>query len=225
MPLPFIIGGIAAAALFGTAAAYFWDDIFESSKDKEKMNGAKIAILGTRAVGKSTLFDFLQTNKIDINKKYEQTRTVRRIDASTIDIDGVEIDISVNYDVGGSSANHREWQDRIIESDYVIYLVDANKVLTKDNKHLIEIKEDLQAISEHMRNSRKKLFLIGSKADEHRLYKSDYNAFENLFLKSPIILESQLIIGGSDKCKIIVGSLSSNDEAKKLVKQFLNDNN
>ena len=217
--IPLLIG-IGVAALIGTTA-YFWDDMFDSKSSKEHWNGKRITILGSRGVGKSTLFDFLQNQKIDPNKKYEQTRSVRKIDNMEVNIDGASLRISTSYDVGGGEISHRTWLDQIKESDYIFYLLDANKVMNSDRIHINEIKKDMAAIQKQIVSyTNKKVFLIATKSDCHKQYNT--SGFEDKLMNKSIILETILNLGGIERCKLIVGSLSSTNEAKNLVKQFLN---
>lgn len=221
--IPLLIGiGVGVAALIGTTV-YFWDDIFDSKDDKKNWNGKRIAILGSREVGKSTLFYFLQNQEIDPNKKYEQTRSVRKIDEIDVNIDGALLRISTSYDVGGGVSSHLTWLEQIEKSDYIFYLLDASKVLNSDKAHISEIRKDMDAIQKAIANdSNKKVFLIANKSDLHQQYNS--NGFEDKLISKPIISETRLNLGGTNRCKLIIGSLSSTSEAKNLVKQFLNTN-
>ena len=219
--IPLLIGiGVGVAALIGTTV-YFWDDIFDSKDDKKNWNGKRIAILGSREVGKSTLFYFLQNQEIDPNKKYEQTRSARKIDKIEVNIDGASLQINKSYDVGGGEISHLSWVDQIKESDYIFYLLDANKVMDSDRIHISEIKKDMAAIQKQIVSyTDKKVFLIATKSDCHQQYNT--SGFEDKLMNKSIILETMLNLGGIERCKLIVGSLSNTDEAKKLVKQFLN---
>lgn len=217
--IPLLIG-IGIAALIGTTA-YFWDDMFDSKRSKEQWDGKRIAILGSRAVGKSTLFNFLQNQEIDPNKKYEQTRTLKEINKIEVNIDGASLRISTSYDVGGGEFSHDSWVDQIIKSDYIFYLLDANKVMNSDKVHISEIKKDMAAIQKQIISDKnKKIFLIATKSDCHQQYNTI--GFEDKLMNKSIIFETMLNLGGRERCKLIIGSLSSTDEAKNLVKQFLN---
>lgn len=218
--IPVLIG-VGVLALLGGTTIYFWDDIFDSKSSKKNWDGKRIAVLGSREVGKSTLFEFLQNQKIDLSKKYEQTRSVRKIDNIEVNIDGASLRISTSYDVGGGEISHLSWVDQIKESDYIFYLLDANKVMKSDKIHISEIKKDMAAIQKQIAShANKRIFLIATKSDCHHQYKT--SGFEDKLMNRPIILETRLNLGGTDRCKLIVGSLSSTNEAKNLVKQFLN---
>lgn len=221
--IPLLIGiGVGVAALIGTTV-YFWDDIFDSEDDKKNWDGKRIAILGNREVGKSTLFNFLQHQEIDSNRKYEQTKSVRKIDRMEVKIDGASLKINTSYDVGGGVISHLTWLEQIKESDYIFYLLDANKVLNSDRAHISEIKKDMDAIQKAIvSDGSKKVFLIANKSDLHAQYNT--NGFEDKLISKPIIWETRLNLGGTNRCKLIIGSLSSTSEAKNLVKQFLNTN-
>ena len=140
-----------------------------------------------------------------------------------VKIDGASLKINTSYDVGGGVISHLTWLEQIKESDYIFYLLDANKVLNSDRAHISEIKKDMDAIQKAIvSDGSKKVFLIANKSDLHAQYNT--NGFEDKLISKPIIWETRLNLGGTNRCKLIIGSLSSTSEAKNLVKQFLNTN-
>jgi GTPase SAR1 family protein len=221
--IPVLIGLGIAALVGGITAAVFWDDIFDSEENKEKWDGKRIAVLGARSVGKTTLFSFLKNGEIEKNKAYQQTTMKERFEQTEVKIDDASLKISTSFDVGGGKYSYSTWSEEIKESDYILYLLDSSKVLEKDKEHISVIKSDMTAIQKDIskyKSQEKTIFLIATKSDCHSRYKS--NNFEDELMNSPIILETILRLGGTKNCKFIVGSLCSTEEAKSLVKKMLN---
>lgn len=228
--IPVIIAG--TIALIGSGAAYFfWDDIFDSSENKQRLAGKKMAVLGARGVGKTTLYHFLQHSSLDTaSKEYAQTTTKNKIDACKVDIGGIKIYLSVNYDVSGNSDMAlRDWIEQIEGADYILYMADADKLLCKDDKshHKANVSKDMRNISEYVRSasgkaSGKIVFFIINQCDKVKEYHEDLKKFEEKIQQLSVVQETQLRLGGSDECRIILGSLADNTEAKKLVEQIFN---
>lgn len=209
---------------------------FLSKEQKEKLDGKKIAILGARETGKSRFFEYIATEKLATNvDDYEQTRTRENVAKKyslssptvTRQIDGISItfDLAESIDVGGGANSYGDWQKVIQSADFLLYLVDLHQ-LVHDKTYPDVIQHDIESIKKEVHkkndtNGFNKLVLVANKSDKVKT-RTGNAVDEDVFANHPAIQESVLRLGGTDKCKFVVGSLKDESTAKELLKNILN---
>ena len=219
--IPLLIGliGGGLAAIVG-----YW----LSDSQKQKLNGKKIAILGARGSGKSRLFEFIATDELGDVSQYNQTKSQESvgkkygIEEITKDFGGFSItfDLLHSYDVGGSEANYEVWKKGVANANFLLYLVNSQKLLakTRESKEYHQtIKSDIQTIAEIARgnNQLENICIVATFFDKLD-YFDNANEVERCILNHPVILESQIRLGGMQKCKVQIGSLETKTKAEEL---------
>lgn len=214
MVLPVLAWGAFAlvGAVAGGVYAYskWWD-------------GKSIAVLGGRGTGKTTLLNYFATKKITAS--YEQTDTKQHYSGMTVKIDDLMLKIREGYDIGGSSINHSTWREQIDNSDVVFYIVDISRVVGKDKnqQYIDNTLNDIGAIADKVSNRKEKMHIIilVTHADKCPEFHKDKQAFEKKVARSQVIETAEIAFGGTNHCKVIIGSLKDTIEAEKLVKNIL----
>jgi GTPase SAR1 family protein len=88
-----------------SACAVNWNNVVIYFK------GKRIAILGERAVGKTTLATFLSSGSIP--EKYEQTLETRTVNARRFQLNELDLKVRQTRDVSGSKDAYSEWKKSI----------------------------------------------------------------------------------------------------------------
>lgn len=186
-------------------------------------NGKSIAVLGGRGTGKTTLLNYFDTEKVITT--YEQTDTKQRYSGMTVKINNLTLKIKGGYDIGGSSINHGTWREQIDNSDIVFYIVDISRVIgqAKDEQYINNTLNDIEAIANKVSNRKEKMHIIilATHADKCSAFHKDKQAFEKKVARSQVIETAEIAFGGTNYCKVIIGSLKDTTEAEKLVKNIL----
>lgn len=212
--IPAIIGGLVALGAF-------------LSKDQQKrLDGKKIGILGAAASGKSRFFEFIATNKFAHNAAhYEQTRSRDSIQSQyNVDkvekkISGitVEFDLANSIDVGGQEISYGDWKKVAKNADFLLYLIDSDRLFHSPQYHET-IKKDIAAIEEIVREKNfDGLMIVANKMDKL----SGSHDWESRIINHTIIQASRLKLGGTNKCKLVMGSLKNEQSAETLLKNVL----
>ncbi|MGN0223114.1 MAG: ADP-ribosylation factor-like protein [Muribaculaceae bacterium] len=104
----------------------------------------RIAILGLKASGKTTLWNGLRGTRF--SSDYQVTAK-DRVRSFTIEKGGKELTIEENSDIGGDNQWVRDYDDLIKDGTFVFYLVDATD---KKSESRSDIRSRVQKICEHM---------------------------------------------------------------------------
>src|SRR3954470_20949615 len=114
--------------------------------------GRTVAVLGPQAVGKTTLHHFLRDG-VHPGDPYRPTVGTRRVEQGRPEVadngDHHKIAIRKGLDVPGDSKNNADdWGQLVRDSDVLLYLFDATKILAHDEEQLQRIRGDSDFISE-----------------------------------------------------------------------------
>lgn len=214
--IPAIIGGLVALGAF-------------LSKDQQKrLDGKKIGILGAAASGKSRFFEFIATNKFAYDTAhlhYEQTQhrvkiqSQYNVDKVEKKISGitVEFDLANSYDIGGTEYSYDAWKNVAKNADFLLYLIDSYRLFHEPQYHAT-IRKDIAAIEEIVRGKNfDGLMIVANQMDKL----SGSHDWESRIINHTIVQESRLKLGGTSKCKLVMGSLKNEKSAETLLKNVL----
>lgn len=221
MVLPLIPIAIVGLGLAATgAAAYKFNIGGISDKTQQMLKGKRIAVLGGRGVGKTTLLHFLRTGKIQ--SSFEQT-SIDDYKSFSFKVGNSELHVKGGHDIGGGHFQHSEWRKQIEESDIVFYLINIDKLLNKDTAYINDTKGDLNAIKDAIAEKKGKtaVFLIIIHADKQSDYSNNRQKFEEKVSRNNLIETAQIELGGSDHCIVRIGSLKDEESANQLLKSIL----
>lgn len=226
---------LAIPAAVAVAGFFAWKS-FLSNEQKQHIDGKKIAILGARATGKSRFFEFIATGKLEqtiqhtptksktpMNKKYQIPSVKRKFE----DIE-VEFDLVKSFDVGGSMQSYAVWKEVAQSADFLLYLIDAHRLFDDKNHDKVltyksNIKHDIAEIENLVRKRDEerpfeRLVIVVNQIDKLAMNSDE---LEQRVFSSGLIKESQIQLGGANKCKLVTGSLKNEQTAEELLKQIL----
>ena len=216
MPL-FIPIFLAVFGFFvGTSIALKWDDVASWWK------GKKLAIFGDRKVGKTTLITFLTTGSIP--ESYEQTTGPEKIKGRRHQLRDLDLELKDTWDLpGGAADSYAEWKGLFDEADVVLYLLRIDKVMEGDAETKKRITEDMEQIAGWRKERRtSRIIIVGTygdcaNPDLTTLPKNKRGDYEDAIRRQSLIQECVTRAGGSNKVKVVLGSLKSPREIEALV--------
>lgn len=225
MPLPWIIVIVAKALLAGVGtglATYFIGGVIEAIIAEWK--GKKLAVLGARGVGKTTLVQFLSSGSLPA--EYKQTVAPEKVKSRRFQLRELDLKIKETLDVSGSKAAYAEWKELVDQADVVLYLLRADRLFARDAEVEARIRNDLHHIGGWLdgRSERPRFFIIGTHCDldnEYRALSDDrVGDYTDKFYKLPIVSEMVALGGGSKVTKVIIGSTETIQATEALAYQI-----
>lgn len=216
MPIPFILGGIALVA-----AGYGVKNLHSL---KKAWSGKKIAVVGGRASGKTTLIHFL--NHGEVPTEYQATNAEKTRQTPSIAKE-LGLTLKDGVDIGGGEKFRKQWRELIHQADIVLYLFDFYKLkLNPDHMEdliLDEIKVITDASPQVKNKQPKKIFLIATHIDiDPEFDAKQKESYEEKALMNTLFLrQMQVKLGGTDDCSLLFGSLKDSQSTENLVKDFL----
>ena len=182
--------------------ANWWDRIVVH------FSGKKIAILGRRSVGKTTLYDYLETGSVRPDGQ-GQKATVDVTARDVIRNKDLRLKIKKSSDYPGSPPHM--WHEAFMEADIVIYVYNSHLIL-EDKAYCDEVSEDRKMMQKWGADG-KDFILVGT--------------HEDIGMKATGMLQSQYRDAVSDhdtiaafgkiKHRSHVGSLNDDGNAQRLV--------
>lgn len=201
-----------------------WDDIIFA------LQGKKIAVLGQRAVGKSSLLKCAFEEKdLEDLEKYIQTLISKEVVRKHLKFDELDIRLKTTKDVSGSEEALLEWKTLFSESDIILYLVRTDKLFNNDNEHIERVTRDMEYLGEWMKDSqsKKQVFIVGNHwYDDDDLkfmkliYKSESGSYRDEFNDLDIVKHMKRLAGGADKVKVALGCLKNYNLGIKLINEI-----
>ncbi|MEY3304628.1 MAG: ADP-ribosylation factor-like protein [Pseudanabaena sp.] len=218
MPLPLIpivIAALAVGAGGGVAVASNWENI------KYALKGKKIAVLGARAVGKTTLLKYME--KGILLERYKQTLDKQDIERTRLKLGDLDIRLKKTDDVSGDKSAYGAWKKLFDESDLVLYIVRTDLLLNHDPFTEKRAEDDLQQIKDWIKNpnSKKQFFIVGNHWNTDPIYKNltpdQKGDYQDKFTALPVVKKMTLLAGGASTVKIVLGSLATEADADILI--------
>jgi len=222
--LPIIIAGVVCLCV-GGALGSKWEDI------QYGLRGKRIAILGERKVGKTTLWKYM--GKGCLIERYSQTMKKQEIERFKLKIDELEIRIRVCDDVSGSETNEETWNKVFEGSNLVLYMLRSDKLFNQDQLTVKRCNEDLEQMHlwiQANKDDQKIVFIVGNHWSSDPMIsdledQSKRGYYKDRFEELEVVRQMRRLAGGQNKVQCILGSLDTEENAQKLVteifKQYL----
>ncbi len=196
------------------------------------LGGKTLAILGGRAVGKTSFKEFIEKQKVP--EDYRVTNIAEQY--ASFRASDLGIRIKASEDVGGGDdpepqkAYYDAWEHVVKSSNYVFYLINIQRFLPEDktnddiNNYKERVNNDLSKIIEWVKRE-KPIIIVGTHADQDPRFSDDLSAKAANEIKEiqDDLLKDETIIGFCSENVflkdyiIIIGSLATDNYAKKLV--------
>lgn len=190
------------------------------------LTGKRFAVLGERGVGKTVLINFL--TKGTLSQDYIQTLDLKKTASNYFKLKDLKLSIKQSKDVPGDTDFFALWEDIVQNSDIVLYLLRADKLMAGDKYTEERVKRDMGQIGEWLKGNPKKfpLFIIGTHCDLTdpdltKLPKNERGYYEDKLRKMPTFQEIVLRGGGGRKVRFVFGSLKSKDTVERLVYRII----
>jgi len=216
MPLPFIPIVIAfAVGAAGTTVVCKWDDIVYALK------GKKIAVLGARAVGKTTLLKYIE--KGILIERYKQTLDRQEVERTRVKLGDLDIRLRKTDDVSGDQAAYGAWKSLFDASDLIFYIVRTDKLLKHDSATEKRCEDDLKQIQGWIKESttRKQFFIVGNHWSSDPEFKGlaadQMGNYVDRFRALSVVKKMTQLAGGAATVKVALGSLATESDADFLI--------
>lgn len=217
MPLPLIpifialaVGGVA-----GGAVASNWENITYALK------GKRIAVLGARAVGKTTLLKYME--KGILIERYKQTLDKQEIERTRIKLGDLDIRLKKTDDVSGGKAAYGVWKKLFEEADLVLYVIRTDMLLKHDSSTEKRAEDDLRQVQGWIKecNSKKQFFIVGNHWDSDPDFKNltpdQMGDYLDRFRSLPVVKKMTQLAGGAATVKVALGSLATERDSDTLI--------
>ena len=212
-----IILAVLAVAIAGTVALN-WEEIIKALK------GKKLAVLGERKAGKTTLIKFLKEGSIP--EKYEATNHPEKISGGRFQLKELRLVFKDMIDVPGR--REFDWEKTTKDADIVLYLLRVDRLMRGHIPTENRVRKDIEQIKRWLDDHPKNfpLFVIGThcdltKPDLTKLQPDQTGDYEDKVREIPVIQKIELLGGGKKKVTLLLGSLKSKDTTEILVYRLL----
>jgi energy-coupling factor transporter ATP-binding protein EcfA2 len=220
LPLVPIFIAFAVGAVVSGSVVSNWENIVYSLK------GKKIAVLGARRVGKTTLLKYME--KGILIERYNQTVNKEDIQRTRIKLGDLDILIKKTEDVSSSEIAYFYWKKLFEEADLVLYIVRTDRLLDKDSGTEKRTENDLKQIQNWIKElgatERKQFFIVGNHWNSDPRFKNltrdTIGDYQNEFTSLPIVKKITQLAGGAAKVKVALGSLANEQDADNLIKEI-----
>lgn len=199
-------------------------EIFTSEDIKFALKGKRIAVLGLRQVGKTTLLTYIE--KGILIQTYEATLVPKTVERKWLKLPDLDIRFRKTRDVAGSSdADVRnEWKKLCKESDIILYIVRTDMLLCGDKKAEVDVEKDLRNIGGWVKDSNKKVVIVGNHWNTDSEYRNltpdKEGVYVDRFKALPFVQNMTLLAGGVGNVKVALGSLESTSFAERLISRI-----
>jgi energy-coupling factor transporter ATP-binding protein EcfA2 len=217
MPLPFIpiVIALAVGGVAGGVVASNWENITYALK------GKKIAVLGARAVGKTTLLKYME--KGILIERYKQTLDKQEIERTRVKLGDLDIWLKKTDDVSGDKAAYGGWKKLFEEADLILFVVRTDMLLKHDLETEKRAEADLRQIQAWIKEceSKKQFFIVGnhwdSDPDFKKLTPDQMGDYVDRFRALPVVKKMTQLAGGAATVKVALGSLSNERDSDTLI--------
>lgn len=190
------------------------------------LTGKKIAVLGPRASGKTTLITFLLSG--DLPEEYFATPKPEKIAGKKIRLGNLALRVQAVTDVPGDTQSHSEWERQYDVADIAFYMVDASKIHAGDDAYIKLITGEMRHIGEWLESRKQKppkFFFVATHCDlipdYASLASSQVTVFTDAFWKTPLLQKLINLAGGSKHVRCAAGSLRDVNGSQELAGEIL----
>ena len=217
MPLPLIpiFIALAVGGVGGVAVASNWENVMYALK------GKKIAVLGARAVGKTTLLKYME--KRILIERYKQTLDKQEIERTRIELGGLDIILKKTDDVSGDKAAYGAWKKLFEEADLVLYIIRTDMLLKHDLTTEKRVENDLKQVQGWIKECdlKKQFFIVGNHWDSDPDFKNltpdQMGNYVDIFRSLPVVKKMTQLAGGAATVKVALGSLATERDSDALI--------
>jgi GTPase SAR1 family protein len=217
MPLPFIpiVIALAVGGVAGGVVASNWENITYALK------GKKIAVLGARAVGKTTLLTYMEQGILI--ERYKQTLDKQEIERTRIKLGELNILLKKTDDVSGDKAAYAVWKKLFEEADLVLYIVRTDLLLNYDVSTEKRVEDDMRQIQGWIEgcNLKKQFFIVGnhwsSDPDFKNITPDQRGNYVDRFRALTVVKKMTQLAGGAATVKFALGSLATEEDSDTLI--------
>lgn len=193
---------------------------------EEKVKGKKFAVLGERSTGKTALINFF--TKGIFSTENTQTLFEKKAGSNRLELKDLELEIEESIDVPGSEDFYFAWESITKKADVVLYLLRVDELMVGNKQTEERVKRDMGQIGNWMKETPKEfpLFIIGTHCDLTdpdltKLPKEKKGYYEDKLRGMSIFRDIVLRGGGSNKVRVVFGSLKSKNATEDLVYQVI----
>ncbi len=227
MPIPLLwIAGVAVATLITglTAKTYY-----------SRLSGKRLAILGARGTGKTTLYNFLTGGELTGATAVQTTK------ANLYKLNDLSLNIKQGVDIGGSQDFRDRWVSIMKDSDYIFYMIDISKTFSEivgeesAANYISIVREHLNLINQFYEDNparTDKLNIMAVSYDKVvRAFNKDKSKFsvdfeiERTKFRDSLIEDRWLIMLNpirANKRDFLMGSLENDKAKQEMVHELLN---
>lgn len=184
-----------------------------------KVRTKRIAILGGRGVGKTTLLRFLTEGELPV--RATQGLAPEAGGEFELGSGSATAHFTVGNDVpGANGVGYVDWKKAFKSAHYVLYLFRSDLIAQANSKEIVAVKRELNMIQGWMKASgdkRPKVVLVGTFADADSNFSEDAAGFQQFVAQANPI---NLGVVKLNNARLVVGSLSSRRDARILRKSL-----
>lgn len=218
MPIPLIPVIIVAAVIIGVGGT------IATRRIAKRLDGKRVAVLGGRRVGKSSLIRYLSTGDVATDPAEGNPGDAEESAAFGLKIGKKRAEFVVPRDLPGADGlGLPKWREAFSAADLVWYLFRADLIVQGDAKEIGEVRKHLEAMNgwrADMRSKGPKIVLIGTWADELPEWRDDPRGSLDSVRSAEPLKFGAVKLGHAP---VIVGGLGSVEDAEKLVKSLANN--
>lgn len=214
MPLPLIPLGVVAVGALATITVKLIKPTLP-----QKLKGKRVAILGARQTGKTTLLRYLELDGL-LEGNIRGTTDANGGGRFELNIQGANVMFDVLKDVpGNQDLLFKDWREAVESADYVWYLFRADRLAEDDKDQNDMVRKHLTLLKvwiDEIKTNEPKVILVGTHADRHPQYGEDLLTVSQRATAADAIKVNAVKL----KASIVVGSLATEESAKRLRKSL-----
>jgi len=187
----------------------------------------RIAVLGARYSGKTTLINSWRGEWVEDEFDPGRTQAPQRYAKTKLTAEGLRLTFTNLTDVAGAINAWPAWEDRVKESRYVLYLVDARalagslRLFKGRDWHRLEDDAGLMGGWLGANHVELCLMVVTHTDEDARLRKLGEEQYQELVMTQldPLILK----LGGPRKVRVVIGSLKRLQDAQGVTAQIMRE--